>query len=144
MNTFTTIIKNWLIDELEERKGQNMEVCPEDLGYELTEGINVNGSVHCSAWEASKFIKENFYMFGDLVEYVKDNYAEYLNPMLEPEKAEVIAYIEGVNYLLNNLETLQKEIDKSEYNQNIQIVLTDDLIDNMINELKNNDFEITF
>ena len=61
--------------------------------------------------------------------------------MLEPEKAEVIAYIEGVNYLLNNLETLQKEIDKSEYDQ---IVLTDDLIDNVINELKNNDFEITF
>lgn len=141
MNTFTTTIKNWLIDELEERKGQNMEVCPEDLGYELTEEINANGSVHCSAWKASEFIKENFYMFGDLVEYVKDNYAEYLNPMLEPEKAEVLAYIEGVNYLLNNLETLQKEIDKSEYDQ---IVLSDAIIDGMIEELKTSGLEIEF
>ena len=141
MNTFTTTIKNWLIDELEERKGQNMEVYPEDLAYILTDYINTNGSVNFSAWEASQFIKDNFYTFGDLIEYVKNNYDMDLNPMLEPEKAEVIAYIEGVNYLLNNLETLQKEIDKSEYDQ---IVLTDDLIDNMINELKNNDFEITF
>lgn len=141
MNTFTTIIKNWLIDELEERKGENMEVYPEDLAYILTDYINTNGSVHYSAWEASQFIKDNFYTFGDLIEYVKNNYDMDLNPMLEPEKAEVIAYIEGVNYLLNNLETLQKEIDKSEYDQ---IVLTDDLIDNVINELKNNDFEITF
>ena len=46
MNTFTTTIKNWLIDELEERKGENMEVYPEDLAYILTDYINTNGSVH--------------------------------------------------------------------------------------------------
>lgn len=141
MANFTKIIKDWLINELVEYKGQNKEVYPEDLGYELTDYINKNGSVNYSAWEASQFIKDNFYTFGELIEYVKDNYDMDLNPMLEPEKAEVIAYIEGVNYLLNNLETFQKEIDKSEYDQ---IVLTDELIEDMINELKNNDFEITF
>lgn len=87
MNTFTTKIKNWLIDELEEYKGADMEVYPEDLAYILTDYINTNGSVHYSAWESSEFIKENFYIFGDLVEYVKDNYDVYLNPMIEPEKS---------------------------------------------------------
>lgn len=141
MNTFTTTIKNWLIDELEEYKGVNPEVYPKDLAYILTDYINTNGSVHYSAWEASQFIKDNFYTFGDLIEYVKNNYDMDLNPMLEPEKAEVIAYIEGVNYLLNNLETLQKEIDKSEYNQ---IVLSDAIIDGMIEELKTSGLEIEF
>lgn len=141
MENFTKIIKDWLIDELEERKGENLEVYPEDLAYILTDYINTNGSVHYSAWKASQFIKDNFYTFGELIEYVKDNYDMDLNPMLEPEKAEVIAYIEGVNYLLNNLETLQKEIDKSEYEQ---IVLTDELIDEMIKELEASDYDITF
>ena len=141
MENFTKIIKDWLIDELEERKGENLEVYPEDLAYILTDYINTNGSVNFSAWEASQFIKDNFYTFGELIEYVKDNYDMDLNPMLEPEKAEVIAYIEGVNYLLNNLETLQKEIDKSEYEQ---IVLTDELIDEMIKELEASDYDITF
>lgn len=141
MENFTKIIKDWLIDELEDYKGQNKEVYPEDLGYELTKYINEDGSVDYSAWQASEFIKENFYMFGDLVEYVKDNYDMDLNPMLEPEKAEVIAYIEGVNQLLNSVKAIEKAAEESEYEQ---IILTDELIDEIIKELNASDYDITF
>ena len=141
MANFTKIIKDWLIDELEERKGQNMEVYPEDLAYILTDYINTNGSVNFSVWEASQFIKDNFYTFGELIEYVKDNYGMDLNPMLEPEKAEVIAYIEGVRWLLDNVKAIEKAVEESETEQ---IVLTDELIDEIIKELKSSDYDITF
>lgn len=141
MANFTKIIKDWLIDELEEYKGGNPEVYPEDLAYILTDYINKKGSVHYSAGEALEFIKENFYMFCDLVEYVKDNYDKYLNPMLEPKKAEVIAYIEGVEQLLNSVKAIEKAAEESEYEQ---IVLTDELIDEIIKELKSSNYDITF
>lgn len=141
MENFTKIIKDWLIDELEERKGENLEVYPEDLAYILTDYINTNGSIHYSAWKSSQFIKDNFYTFGNLIEYVKDNYGMDLNPMLEPEKAEVIAYIEGVGWLLANVKAIEKAVEESETEQ---IVLTDELIDEIIKELEASDYDITF
>ena len=140
-NNFTNTIKNWLIDELEDCKGWEREIYLEDLAYTITETINVDGSVHCSTYQAKEFIEENFDEFGDLVEYCKNNFDEVLNPFLEPEKAEVIAYIEGVRSLLNDLDSLKEATEKSEYQQ---IILSDELIDKMIQKLKENEFTIEF
>lgn len=140
-NNFTSIIKEWLIDELANYKGQEKDVYLSDLAYDITEEININGSVNFSRYKAQEFIKENFEIFGDLVEYCKDNFEMALNPFSEPEKAEVIAYIEGVRYLLDQLDSLREADQQSEYQQ---ITLTDQLLDQAIEELKAKEFEIEF
>lgn len=138
-NNFTSTIKEFLIDELEERKGCNTQVYISDLAYNLTEYININGSVHCSTYKAIEFIKENFEDFGNLIEFAKNEFEILLNPFLEAEEVEVFAYIEGVRYLLNELKTYQ-ELEEN----NQEIILTDEIIDKLIKELEENEFEIEF
>ena len=140
-NNFTSTIKEWLIDELANYKDQDLEVYTSDLAYKITEDINNTGSVCCSRYHAKEFIKNNFEAFGGLVEYCKNNFEMTLNPFSEPEKAEVIAYIEGVTVLLNDLECLQEADNTSEFQT---IILNNELIDKMIQELKENNFNIEF
>lgn len=136
-NNFTITIKEFIIEQLENLKGENLQIYISDLDCKLTEEINVNGSVHCSTYKAKEFIKENFEDFGYLVKLAQEEYETVLNPFLEPEKAEVWAYIEGTRILLNDLEALQ-EIEEN------KIILTDELIDKIIEELENNKYEIIF
>ena len=139
-NNFTKTIKDFLIDKLEEFKGQNENVYIGDLGNLLTEGINMDGSIHYSTYKSKEFIKENFEEFRELLEYLKISLDMELNPFNEPEKAEVIAYNEGVEYLLNQLKT----IEELEERENGKITLTDELIDKIIEELEKNKYEIEF
>lgn len=136
-NNFTSTIKEFVIDQLESWKGGNLQVYIPDLDYELTEEINIKGSVHYSAYKAKEFIKENFEIFSDLIELTYNEYGTVVNPFLEPEQAEVWAYIEGTKFLLSRLEVLQ-EIGENE------ITLTDELIDKIIEELESKEFEIIF
>lgn len=140
-NNFTSTIKNFVIDQLENRKGENLRVYISDLDYKLTEEINVNGSVHCSTYKAEQFIKGNFEEFGYLVKLAQEEYGTILNPFLEPDKAEVWAYIEGTRILLGESEVLQEIEEENNYDE---IVLTDELIDKIIEELQSKEFEITF
>ncbi len=139
-NNFTKTIKDFLINELEEKKDyleESESVYISDLAFELTEMININGSVHCSRYAAIEFIKENWDDFENLVDYYEEIFGETLNPFSNPERAEVIAYIEGVNYLLGELICLKKYEDG-------EIKLTETLINEMIKELEENRFEIEF
>lgn len=136
-NNFTNTIKEFIIDQLENWKGVNLQVYTPDLGCILTEEIKVNSSVHGSAYKAKEFIKENFEVIGDLIELTQNEYATTLNPFLEPEKVEVWAYVEGTEFLLSQLEVLQ-EMGENE------ITLTDELIDKIIEELESKEFEIIF
>lgn len=54
--------------------------------HHFFEGENANGSVLCNTYQTKEFIKENFELFGDLVQYCKDNWDMTLNPFSEPEK----------------------------------------------------------
>ena len=82
---FITDLKADIIGKLSDYKGSS--IYASELAYTLFEGENCNGSVFCNTWKTKEFIKENFDLFGELLEYWSDNVGETLNPFLEPENA---------------------------------------------------------
>ena len=72
-----------VIDELNERIGQTVYLC--DLGMELSEYENANGSWYCSRYEAEEEVKNNFEFCGSFIEWYKDNFGEVLNPFNDVE-----------------------------------------------------------
>lgn len=72
-----------------------------DLAYQLFEGDNANGSVFCNTYKTEQYIKANWDLFGELVEYCKDNLGMALNPFSEPEKAHVIFELEAAQRILS-------------------------------------------
>ena len=125
--TFTTELIETIISRLNDYKGTTQYMC--ELPSILFESENVNGSVLCSTYQTKKFIKENFDLFGYLVEYVQDNMNMVLNPFSEPEKAHVILLLEASQCILSKLPT----IDKS---WNDEKELTPKLIKQLTKELK--------
>ena len=101
MTTFITDLKSQIIERLNDYKGVKTYLC--DLSGLLFQSENVNGSVFCNTYKTKEFIKENFDLFGDLVEYVKDNMDYALNPFSEPEKAHVILLLEASRSILSKL-----------------------------------------
>ena len=95
---FITDLKADIVSRLSDYEGQSIYAC--DLGMTLFEGENCNGSVFCNTWKTKEFIKENFDLFGELLEYYSDNFGETLNPFLEPEKCHVILLIESARSIL--------------------------------------------
>ena len=125
--TFTADLIKTIISRLNEYKGTTNYMS--DLSSMLFESENVNGSVLCNTYQTKEFIKENFDLFGDLVEYVKDNMDYTLNPFQEPEKAHVWLLLEASQSILSKLPTINKFWnDKKE--------LTPKLIKQLTKELK--------
>ena len=104
--TFTVDLIETIISRLNEYKGTINYMC--DLSSILFEGENADGSVLYSTYQTEEFIKENFDLFGYLVEYVKDNIGMTLNPFSEPEKAHVILLLEASQCILSKLPTIDK------------------------------------
>lgn len=125
-STFTQDLKNQIIEKLNDYSGGQYYAC--DLAQTLFEGENANGSVLCSTYQTKEFIKENFDLFGDLVEYVKDNIDYTLNPFQEPEKAHVWLLLEASQSILSKLPTIDKK-------WNDQIELTPKMIKKLTKEL---------
>jgi hypothetical protein len=125
-SNFTTDLKNQIIDKLNDYDGVNYYGC--DLSSTLFEGENANGTVLFNTYQTKEFIKENFDLFGDLVEYCKDNMDMTLNPFSEPEKAHVILLLEASQSILSKLPTIEKE-------WNNEIELTPKMIKKITKEL---------
>ena len=104
--TFTAELIETIISRLNDYKGTTNYMC--DLSSILFESENANGSVFYNTYKTKEFIKENFDLFGYLVEYVKDNIGMTLNPFYEPEKAHVILLIEASQSILSKLPTIDK------------------------------------
>lgn len=131
-STFTQDLKNQIIDRLNDYVGGSHYAC--DLSSTLFEGENANGSVLCNTYQTKEFIKANFDLFGDLVEYCKDNMDFTLNPFQEPEKAHVWLLLEASQAILSKLPTIDK-------NRNSQIELTPKMIKTLTKELKSLEIE---
>ena len=104
--TFTSELIETIISRLNDYKGTTNYMC--DLSSILFESENVNGSVLYNTYQTKEFIKENFDLFGDLVEYVQDNMNMVLNPFSEPEKAHVWLLLEASQSILSKLQTIEK------------------------------------
>lgn len=113
---FITDLKATIKDRLNDYSSNSYYAC--DLAYTLFESENVNGSVLCNTYQTKEFIKANFDLFGDLVEYVEQNMGMTLNPFNEPEKAHVILLLEASQSVLSKLPYIDKNWnDKIELNQ---------------------------
>lgn len=126
MTTFITDLKSQIIERLNDYKGSETYLC--DLSGLLFESENVNGSVFCNTYKTKEFIKENFDLFGKLVEYAKDNMGINLNPFNEPEKAHVWLLLESAQSLLSQCKTVDKFWNDSKE-------LTEELINAIVEEL---------
>ena len=123
MKKFTTELKETIIDRLNDYKNTTVYGC--DIAYTLFESENVNGTVLFSTYLTKEFIKENFDLFGDLVEYV-DNF----DMKLKPEKAHVILMIEASQNLLSKLDFINDYCnEKIELNSEVIEVLTQQIND---------------
>lgn len=128
---FIADLKKDIISRLNDYKGGSYYAC--DLAYTLFEGENADGSVFCNTYKTEEFIKENFSLFGALVQYCKDSLDMTLNPFSEPEKAHVILLLESASALMGRLPLIDK-------NWNEKIELTEKVIKRLTKEV--NDIEI--
>ena len=99
-------IKGKVINELNEKIGQNVYLC--DLGMELSESENANGSWYCSSYKAEEDVKANFDLCKSFVDWYNSNIGGVLNPFDDVEKFHCIMMIFAVenayNSALNNTE----------------------------------------
>lgn len=130
IENYVDYCKDFAINKLEENKSYNNSIYGADLANTLTESINVDGSATYSSYEAKEYIKEWFNEAGEVYEYQKSNYGEVCqNPFENPEGFHVCMIIEGVNNIMSNCATIEKY-------WNDELELTDEIIDNLINEVK--------
>ena len=127
MKKFTTELKETIIDRLNDYKNTTVYGC--DLAYTLFESENVNGSVLCNTYLTKEFIKQNFDLFGDLVQYVENNIDVVLNPFKEPEKSHVWLVMEGGCSLLSRLDFMLNNWDN-------KFKLTDEVIKEITKQLR--------
>lgn len=121
-------IKKYLTGKLNDYKGCYSYGV--DLSHLLTEGENANGSVYCNTYQTKELIKANFDLFGDFLEYYKQEFGEMLNPFSEPEKTHVIFLIVATEQILNSSKYIQDNWDN-------QIELTDEVIKTLKADVKN-------
>ena len=124
--SFIDDLKATIKDRLQDYSGGNYYGC--DLAFTLFESENATGSVFCNTYKTKQFIAENFDLFGDLVEYAKDNLCMTLNPFAEPEKAHVILLLESAQSLLAKLPLIDEN-----WNNNIE--LTDEVIETLCSQI---------
>ena len=133
MKKLTTELKETIIDRLNDYKNTTVYGC--DLAYTLFESENTTSSVLCNTYLTKEFIKENFDLFGDLVEYVNDNFDMKLNPFTEPENAHTILMLEASRILLSQLDFIDDNwVEKIELTDEVIKEITDQL-----RELSTND-----
>jgi len=125
-------IKSDIIERLNDYKGGAYYGC--DLAYKLFEGENANGSVFCNTYKTVEFIKANFELFGELVEYC-DNMDMTLNPFTEPEKAHVILLLEASQSILSKCDFIDR-------NWNEQFELTETAIEEITEQVNNFDGDL--
>lgn len=126
-STFIEDMKETIISRLSEYEGMTTHGC--DLAYMLFERENIDGSVLCNTFKTKEFIKENFDLFGDLIEYCSEMGLEIPNPFLEPEKAHIVLILEASKSILSKLSII-------DIKWNEEITINQETIKQITNELK--------
>ncbi len=107
METYNKYCQDFINDHLDGFEGQNVYGC--DLGGELTQGINVDGSATYSTYKAIEYLKFWWDDAADYFQYEKDNFGENLhNPFDNPEAYHVCMIIQGVSSLLAQCSLINK------------------------------------
>lgn len=124
-------IKADIINRLEDLEGKSMHLC--DIGFELTINENNTGSWYCSSYKARKEIGEHWEEFGYIAKYMRDNWEDKTNPLLDSELFHARAMIALYEATFNAVAGFFDE-----WNEKIEIT------DNFIERVQNGLAEITF
>ena len=107
IKNFKEFCKETILDNIDNFEGQTVYAC--DLGNDLTQGMNCDGSFTYSRALALDYLKEWWDDAADYWNYEKDNFGENLhNPFDNPEAYTVCMVIEGVNGLMSQLQFIDK------------------------------------
>ena len=129
---FNDYLINFIKSELPEHEGRSVYAC--DLGNEITNGINCDGTATYSTYEAKQYIREWCDEAGEYWEYENWNFGEHLhNPFDEPEAFMVCMIIEGVSSIL-----AQCEIIDSAWNDKIE--LTEETIAAILSQIDGKEY----
>lgn len=133
--TFLTYCREYIKNHIEEFVGQ--VVYAADLGLELTDAPNIDGSLTYSRYDAMEYLKEWWWEASDYFDYEKLEFgAENIhNPFENPEAYMVCMVIEGVNSLINQCSVIEE-------NWNEQIELTQEISEQICKEIE--ELEITW
>jgi hypothetical protein len=126
-------LKNFVIDAMivELNEMEDREIYGVDLGYEIFETANCDGSYTCDAQEAKEFIKDYFESIGEVVEDIKFNLgAENIpNPFTESERFQVVIMLEMSSSLIAQVSIVDD-------NWNNEFTLTKKVIEKITKELE--------
>lgn len=132
MKEFITYCKQYIYDHIDDYRGQKVYPC--DLGFTLTEGPNMDGTLTFSTAEAKDYLREWWDEASDYYEYERDNFGTGgHNPFENPEAYMVCMVIEGVRALIDQA-FMVLDID---YNEMVE--LTGDLIEQITEKVNEND-----
>lgn len=124
---FSEFCRNHIAENLPEWLGQEVYMC--DLGGELTQGTNCDGTFTFSTSLAKDYLREWFDEAGEYWDYEKFNFGENLhNPFNNPEAYIVCMVIEGVNSILSQCAIVDEM-------WNDQVELTQELIDEILEQI---------
>ena len=114
--------------KLADMEGQ--EVYGADLGYQVFDEANINGSYTCNAYKAKEWIKMFFDELGEVVDDIKSNLGDgsVPNPFDNPEAFQVVCMLELSSTLLGQCQTVDE-------NWNNSMELTSETINQIIAEL---------
>jgi len=129
MDTLKNFVIDAMIDELNEM--EDREIYGADLGYEIFEEANCNGSYTCDAQEAKEFIKDYYEDIGDVVESIEFNLGKgsVCNCFNEPEKFQVQIMLEMSSSLIAQVSIVDD-------NWNNEFTLTKEVIEKITKELE--------
>lgn len=132
MKTFINYCKQYIYDHIDDYRGQKVYPC--DLGFTLTEGPNMDGTLTFSTADAKDYLREWWDEASDYYEYERDNFGTGgHNPFENPEAYMVCMVIEGVRALIDQA-FMVLDID---YNEMVE--LTGDLIEQITEKVNEND-----
>lgn len=137
MSKIVEEIREFIIDRLEEREGNEYYLC--DIGMTLTESENADGSWYYSTYEAKQEVIENWDLCGEFYEYYKNNFGDtegLQNPFDDVEKFHcqmmIFAVENSFNYAVNHSKNYS---DYETWNEQIEI--TEDFINEIKEALEN-------
>lgn len=96
---FFDFCKNFILDEIEDYEGS--DVYGADLGIDLTEGINADGTFTYSTEKAKKYLQDWWADAAEYSEYEEMNFGQRSNPFENVEAFIVRMVIEGVRTILS-------------------------------------------
>ena len=127
MKRINLFMKDEIITRLQDLEGEYVTLT--DLWYKLFEYENCNGSFECSSFAAIKWIKDYFEELAEVVESYISEYGDLPNPILEPEKFQMIMILHLSGEMLN------AAIYNADLEEDSEVELTAEIIDKIIEEL---------